>query len=105
MPPRDPLIYRFYEIVLVYGTTLKAVIHEKFGDGIMSAIDYKMTVEKEKFNGSDYVKVNYFCFARYFPSALTVRVTMLVSQPLSLACPPHSIQVTLLGKFLPYRKW
>lgn len=45
--PTDPLIYRFYEIMQVYGTTLKEVIHEKFGDGIMSAIDFKLDVGKE----------------------------------------------------------
>ncbi|ARU55466.1 cyanate lyase [Oleiphilus messinensis] len=46
--PTDPLIYRLYEIVGVYGETLKSVIHEKFGDGIMSAIDFSMDVEKEE---------------------------------------------------------
>ena len=40
--PTDPLIYRFYELVNVYGTTFKELIHEEFGDGIMSAIDFKM---------------------------------------------------------------
>ena len=45
--PTDPLIYRFYEIVAVYGTTLKDVIQEKFGYGIMSAIDFKMEIDKE----------------------------------------------------------
>jgi cyanate lyase len=44
--PQDPLIYRFYEIVGVYGETLKSVIQEKFGDGIMSAIDFSMEVDK-----------------------------------------------------------
>ncbi len=44
--PTDPLIYRLYEIVGVYGETLKEVIQEKFGDGIMSAIDFSMEVEK-----------------------------------------------------------
>jgi cyanate lyase len=44
--PQDPLIYRLYEIVGVYGDTLKELIHEKFGDGIMSAIDFSMDVEK-----------------------------------------------------------
>lgn len=44
--PQDPLIYRLYEIVGVYGETLKEVIQEKFGDGIMSAIDFSMDVEK-----------------------------------------------------------
>ncbi len=46
--PTDPLIYRLYEIVGVYGDTLKAVIQEKFGDGIMSAIDFTMSVDKEE---------------------------------------------------------
>jgi len=44
--PTDPLIYRFHEITGVYGTTLKAVIQEKFGDGIMSAIDFSMEIDK-----------------------------------------------------------
>jgi len=44
--PTDPCIYRFYEIVGVYGETLKELIHEKGGDGIMSAIDFEMSVEK-----------------------------------------------------------
>lgn len=55
--PIDPLIYRFYEIVQVYGTTLKAVIHEKFGDGIMSAIDFTMNIEKVPDPKGDRVKV------------------------------------------------
>ena len=42
--PVDPLIYRFHEIVQVYGTTIKELIHEEFGDGIMSAIDFEMTI-------------------------------------------------------------
>ena len=46
--PTDPLIYRLYEIVGVYGETLKQVIQEKFGDGIMSAIDFSMDVEKQE---------------------------------------------------------
>ncbi len=45
--PTDPLVYRFYEIMQVYGMPMKAVIHEKFGDGIMSAIDFTLTVGKE----------------------------------------------------------
>jgi cyanate lyase len=45
--PVDPLIYRFHEITQVYGTTLKALIHEMFGDGIMSAIDFTMDVQKK----------------------------------------------------------
>jgi cyanate lyase len=45
--PTDPLIYRLYEIVNVYGTTIKELIHEEFGDGIMSAIDFKMDIIRE----------------------------------------------------------
>ena len=45
--PADPLIYRFYELINVYGTTLKALIHEEFGDGIMSAIDFSMDLKRE----------------------------------------------------------
>jgi cyanate lyase len=45
--PTDPLIYRFYELVNVYGSTFKALIHEEFGDGIMSAIDFKMDLKRE----------------------------------------------------------
>lgn len=44
--PTDPLVYRLYEIVGVYGETLKEVIQEKFGDGIMSAIDFSMDIDK-----------------------------------------------------------
>lgn len=45
--PRDPTIYRLYEIMLVYGETIKALIHEKFGDGIMSAIDFEMDISRK----------------------------------------------------------
>lgn len=46
--PTDPVIYRFYEAIGVYGETMKQIIHEKFGDGIMSAIDFSMDIEKEE---------------------------------------------------------
>jgi cyanate lyase len=55
--PTDPLIYRFYEIMQVYGMPMKAVIHEKFGDGIMSAIDFSLHIEKEPDPKGDRVKV------------------------------------------------
>jgi cyanate lyase len=55
--PIDPLIYRFYEIMQVYGMALKEVIQEKFGDGIMSAIDFTMDVEKEADPKGDRVKI------------------------------------------------
>jgi cyanate lyase len=47
VPPTDPLINRFYELVQTYGTTWKALIEEEFGDGIMSAIDFEMQIERE----------------------------------------------------------
>ena len=55
--PTDPLIYRFYEIMQVYGMPIKAVIHEKFGDGIMSAIDFSVEVEKVEDPKGDRVQV------------------------------------------------
>jgi cyanate lyase len=55
--PTDPLIYRFYEIMQVYGMPMKEVIHEKFGDGIMSAIDFTLDIEKEEDPKGDRVKV------------------------------------------------
>ena len=45
--PVDPTIYRFYELIQVYGPTLKALIHEMFGDGILSAIDFEMDIQKK----------------------------------------------------------
>jgi cyanate lyase len=67
--PTDPLIYRFYEIMQVYGMPMKAVIHEKFGDGIMSAIDFTLNIDKVEDPKGD------------------------------------RVQVTMCGKFLPYKKW
>ena len=55
--PTDPLIYRFYELVNVYGTTLKALIHEEFGDGIMSAIDFHMDIQREPDPIGDRVRI------------------------------------------------
>jgi cyanate lyase len=55
--PTDPLIYRMYEIMQVYGFPFKAIVHEKFGDGIMSAIDFTFDVEKEEDPKGDRVKV------------------------------------------------
>ncbi len=56
-PPTDPLIYRFYELVQVYGTTWKELIQEEFGDGIMSAIDFDMTMERQPDQKGDRVKI------------------------------------------------
>jgi cyanate lyase len=67
--PTDPLIYRFYEIMQVYGLTLKELIQEKFGDGIMSAIDFTMDIQKIEDPKGD------------------------------------RVQLTMNGKFLPYKRW
>lgn len=69
MPPTDPVLYRFYEILLVNGPAIKDIIHEKFGDGIMSAIDFNMDIQRVADPNGD------------------------------------RVQVTLNGKFLPYKKW
>ena len=53
----DPLIYRFHEVVQVYGTTLKELIHEKFGDGIMSAVDFEMYIDRVPDPKGDRVKI------------------------------------------------
>ncbi len=55
--PTDPLIYRFYELVSVYGTTFKELIHEEFGDGIMSAIDFKMDMQRQADPNGDRVQI------------------------------------------------
>ncbi len=55
--PTDPLIYRWYEIVSVYGTTIKELIHEEFGDGIMSAIDFSMDIQRVADPKGDRVQV------------------------------------------------
>ena len=55
--PTDPLVYRFYELVQVYGTTWKEMIHEEFGDGIMSAIDFDMTLERQPDQKGDRVRM------------------------------------------------
>ena len=55
--PTDPLIYRFYELIMVYGTTWKELIQEEFGDGIMSAIDFDMALERQPDQKGDRVKV------------------------------------------------
>lgn len=69
MPPTDPLIYRFYELVQNYGTTWKALIEEEFGDGIMSAIDFNMSIAREADPKGDRVKIEmsgkFLPFKRY----------------------------------------
>ncbi len=69
MPPTDPLIYRFYELLLVYGTTWKEMIGEEFGDGIMSAIDFDMQMERQPDQKGDRVKLTlsgkFLAYKRY----------------------------------------
>ena len=75
VPPTDPLIYRFHELVQVYGTTWKALIEEEFGNGIMSAIDFNMKIEREPDPKGDRVNITMsesFCptSATDFPAAI-----------------------------------
>jgi cyanate lyase len=67
--PTDPLIYRFYELVMVYGTTWKELIQEEFGDGIMSAIDFDMALERQPDQKGDRVKLTmsgkFLAYKRY----------------------------------------
>ena len=55
--PTDPLVYRFYELISVYGSTIKELIHEEFGDGIMSAIDFSMDIKRETDPNGDRVNI------------------------------------------------
>jgi cyanate lyase len=57
--PTDPTIYRIHEITQVYGTTIKALIHEEFGDGIMSAINFNMDIERVENEKGDRVRITY----------------------------------------------
>jgi cyanate lyase len=63
--PTDPVIYRWYEIVNVYGTTIKELIHEEFGDGIMSAIDFTIKISREPDPKGD--RVNVVMSGKYLP--------------------------------------
>jgi len=63
--PTDPLIYRFYELVNVYGTSIKELIHEEFGDGIMSAIDFSMDIKREPNPNGD--RVNIVMSGKFLP--------------------------------------
>ncbi|MDH5232777.1 MAG: cyanase [Gammaproteobacteria bacterium] len=63
--PTDPLVYRFYELVNVYGTTFKELIHEEFGDGIMSAIDFNMDITREPNENGD--RVNIVMSGKFLP--------------------------------------
>lgn len=64
-PPSDPLIYRLHEMVSVYGTTIKELIQEEFGDGIMSAIDFNMNITRESNPAGD--RVNLVLNGKFLP--------------------------------------
>jgi cyanate lyase len=72
MPPTDPLIYRFYELVQNYGSTWKALIEEEFGDGIMSAIDFEMSIARQPDPKGDRVNLPALGFSTTYNSAVTV---------------------------------
>ncbi|OBX60751.1 cyanase [Moraxella osloensis] len=63
--PSDPLIYRLYEVISVYGLTIKELIHEEFGDGIMSAIDFSMNIQRENNPAGD--RVNILLSGKFLP--------------------------------------
>lgn len=63
--PTDPLIYRFYQLINVYGTSFKELIHEEFGDGIMSAIDFNMDITHEPNPNGD--RVNIVMSGKFLP--------------------------------------
>ena len=63
--PSDPLIYRLYEVISVYGLTIKELIHEEFGDGIMSAIDFSMDIQRENNPAGD--RVNILLSGKFVP--------------------------------------
>src|SRR6202035_2241623 len=75
--PTDPLIYRFYELVSVYGTTWKELIQEEFGDGIMSAIDFDMAIERQPDQKGDRVKISmsgkFLSYKEYYPAGAGLR--------------------------------
>ncbi|HEY2756339.1 MAG TPA: cyanase [Pseudolabrys sp.] len=58
MPPTDPLLYRFYELILVNGPAMKVLIEEEFGDGIMSAIDFDMSIDRQADPKGDRVRLS-----------------------------------------------
>jgi cyanate lyase len=63
--PTDPLLYRFYELISVYGTSIKELIHEEFGDGIMSAIDFSMDIQRQPDPKGD--RVNIVLSGKFLP--------------------------------------
>ena len=95
--PTDPLIYRWYEVVNVYGSTIKELIHEEFGDGIMSAIDFKMDIQRQTDPNGDRVNVvlsgKFLPYKQYWParaSAALLPTRLTPSRlPLQPVARPH----------------
>ena len=75
--PTDPLIYRWYEVVNVYGTTIKELIHEEFGDGIMSAIDFSMDIQREPDPKGD--RVNVVLSGKFLPYKTFLVITQYMA--------------------------
>ncbi|CAF0755734.1 unnamed protein product [Adineta steineri] len=65
-PPTDPLLYRFHEILLQFGVPMKEIIHEKFGDGIMSAVDFTVKIDKDE-TIKDAPRVNINMSGKFLP--------------------------------------
>jgi cyanate lyase len=83
MPPADPLLYRFYELVMVNGPAWKALIEEEFGDGIMSAIDFDMEIERQADPKGDRVRISMsgkFLPYKYYGAEQGVQSTGLKEQ-------------------------
>jgi cyanate lyase len=87
LPPTDPLLYRFYELLQVYGTSWKALIEEDFGDGIMSAIDFQMAIEREPDSKGDRVKL--ILSASSFPTSV-IEISSAGGRLLRLAWSSHA---------------
>jgi cyanate lyase len=83
MPPTDPLIYRFYELLQNYGTTWKALIEEEFGDGIMSAIDFNMSIARQPDPKGDRVKIE-----------MSGQISAVQALLIPSAVAPHQISIT-----------
>ena len=81
MPPREPLVYRLYEIVQNYGYAYKAILNEKFGDGIMSAISFSTKVEKETDEKGDWAVIT--LRGKWLVSMLFVLIYNLANQSIS----------------------
>jgi len=109
MPPREPLVYRLYEIVQNYGYAYKSVINEKFGDGIMSAISFSTKVEKETDEKGEWVKITlrgkWYVASRCCVAVVGIRELTLFPGSRSLAsrwCRLNMSVYIPVGKYEPF---